>query len=168
MNKNVAPPHERPLKYRDFRHIFVVSHRTGSSGGTVVVVNASSEGQHNNMYMQLSDRIRAARRVKHWSQAVLAKKLGVHASAVGHWERGSAGSAPSAVRLFELARLTGINAQWLAVGTGPMCDDTYPDAATPLLALCRDEEYLLRCFRRLSGGSRAYVLAFAEHQASGS
>lgn len=65
--------------------------------------------------------------------------------------------------LHNLARLTRTNVQWLAVGTSPMCADTAPDAATPLLALCRDEERLLRCFRRLSENSRSYVLAFAEH-----
>ncbi|PKM03875.1 MAG: transcriptional regulator [Gammaproteobacteria bacterium HGW-Gammaproteobacteria-6] len=117
------------------------------------------------MYTQLSDRIRTARRTMHWSQAELASKLAVHASAVGHWERG-AGNRPSSERLFELARLTGVNAQWLAVGSGSMHADTATDAATALPALCRDEEYLLRCFRRLSVDSRAYLLRFAEHQTS--
>lgn len=115
------------------------------------------------MYMRLPDRIRAARSVKHWSQAALANQLGVHASAVGHWERG-AGNAPSAARLFALAQLTGINAQWLVIGVGPMFADAASDPDTPLCALSRDEERLLRCFRRLAQGTQEYVLAFAEHQ----
>jgi len=110
------------------------------------------------MHSQLSDRIRAARRMAHWSQAELALRLDVSASAVGHWERG-AGSAPSSRRVFELARLTGVSAQWLTTGTGPMRAEMTPATASPTPALGRDEEYLLRSFRRLSQTSRAYVLA---------
>lgn len=116
--------------------------------------------------MRLSDRIRAARRMKGWSQSKLAAELKVDRSAVGHWERGD-GSAPSAARLFALSRITGVCVEWIANGTGPMLIAPLPEGAINApRALSNEEEHLLSCFSRISGRARLLLLELAETQAS--
>lgn len=116
--------------------------------------------------MRLSDRIRAARRMKGWSQSELAAELKVDRSAVGHWERGD-GSAPSATRLFALARVTGVYVEWLANGSGPMLVTPLPEGSDKApRALSNEEEHLLSCFARISGRARLLLLELAETQAS--
>jgi transcriptional regulator with XRE-family HTH domain len=111
--------------------------------------------------MRLSDRIRAARRNKGLSQAALASLLQVDRSAVGHWERGD-GSAPSTSRLFALARVTKVCGEWLATGVGPMVAGGSPVAAASPLALSREEERLIRCYRTLASRARVALLELAE------
>jgi transcriptional regulator with XRE-family HTH domain len=116
------------------------------------------------MHVRLSDRIRAARRLRGCSQAKLAMEMRVDPSTVGHWERGN-GSAPKVDRLIAIAQATGVSVEWLATGKGAMrATDTASDVAHAL-ALSRDEERLLRCFRHSGDRSKMLLLDLAEHHA---
>lgn len=117
------------------------------------------------MHMHLWDRIRAARRLKHWSQAELATALKVSPSTVGHWER-SDGSAPKVERLIAVAQATGVSVEWLATGKGAMrANDARPEAIhTP--ALSREEARLLQYFRRADTQFRKLLLDLVERHAS--
>ena len=53
----------------------------------------------------IGDWLRAARAHKHWTQAQLAKAIGVTAPNVSHWERGH--HRPSYPQLVRISRLTG-------------------------------------------------------------
>jgi transcriptional regulator with XRE-family HTH domain len=119
------------------------------------------------MVRRLSDHSRAARRFKNWSQAELARQLGVTASAVGHWERREA-SAPSLARLVELAVLTQVAFEWLASGRGPMQAggahrEGGADESVARIVLCPMEERLVGCFRQAPPQTRALLLELAEH-----
>lgn len=114
------------------------------------------------MHIHLSDRIRVARRLHGCSQAKLAMELKVDPSTVGHWERGN-GSAPKVERLIAIAQATGVSVEWLATGNGAMRAIDAPTEAAHALALSREEERLLRCFRRSGDRSRMLLLDLAEH-----
>ena len=62
-------------------------------------------------------RIKLARSSAKLTQAQLASRLGVHVSAVGHWEVPE-GTAPTWHHLYEIASVTGCSVEWLATGTG--------------------------------------------------
>lgn len=111
--------------------------------------------------MHLPDRIRAARRLKRWSQAELAAQLGVDRSAVGHWERGQ-GSTPSAARMLALAEVTGVNFAWLTSGLQPMVGGSGHPPAPAAPTLSREEARWLEHFQRLALPTRRALLSLLD------
>lgn len=73
--------------------------------------------------ISLATRIRRARTVATLSQATLARRVGVHRSAVTQWER-APGTTPSVDHLLQVATVTGVAFEWLATGRG----QSYPEA----------------------------------------
>ena len=111
--------------------------------------------------MQLvGDRIRRARRMKGWSQAGLARSLGVSTSAVGHWERPD-GHQPSCENLIEIANHLSVSVEWLAVGRGTMYRTGSVDANIGTV-LNGEEEALLKSYQNLPSSSRALLMQFIE------
>lgn len=110
--------------------------------------------------MELSDRIRLARRLKGWSQSKLAEKLGVTTSTVGHWER-PLGHAPATSKLGELATLLDIRVEWLMTGRGSMqVDDVARTCVHPPAALTPAEERLLTWFREHSSRAQSVLIEY--------
>lgn len=109
----------------------------------------------------LGDRIRVARRATGWSQAKLAARLGVTASAVGHWERPN-GHQPSSENLIEIAKHLSIRVEWLAIGFGVMRQDGRPDSEADSISLSVAEEALVKHYQGLSSPSRALLMQFME------
>ena len=68
--------------------------------------------------MKLNIRIRTARLRAGLTQTALAQRLGVSRTAVVNWESGSNRARPSAERLEEICRITGVAWEWLATGRG--------------------------------------------------
>lgn len=66
--------------------------------------------------MELKDRIVIARERAQLSRVQLAKALGVSLTSVGYWEAGT--TTPRMPRIAKIARVTGVDANWLAVGIG--------------------------------------------------
>jgi transcriptional regulator with XRE-family HTH domain len=64
----------------------------------------------------LHERIAQARKERHLSQANFAERLGVTRTACSHWETGRA--KPSTKHIEKIARLLGIDANWLICGIG--------------------------------------------------
>ncbi|HBW99885.1 MAG TPA: hypothetical protein DEF77_02980, partial [Gammaproteobacteria bacterium] len=62
----------------------------------------------------LHERITQARKERHLSQANFAERLGVTRTACSHWETGRA--KPSTKHIEKIARLLGIDANWLICG----------------------------------------------------
>ena len=113
----------------------------------------------------LSTRIRKARLLAKFSQAELARKVGVQRSAATQWEHPH-GTVPSMHHLLRIAAETGACAEWLATGRGPMRPDGAPHApatslpgATPPDAV--EDELLVR-FRRLSPAKRRIAMQMLE------
>jgi transcriptional regulator with XRE-family HTH domain len=66
---------------------------------------------------KLNQRIIQVRRQRNLSQANLAERLGVTRTAISHWE--TARSKPSTKHLESIARMLGIDANWLISGKKP-------------------------------------------------
>lgn len=65
----------------------------------------------------LSDRIRYARKRADLSQRAVGEALGITPQAVNQWERGRT-EPTDQMRLYELAKLTGVSPLWLLLGVG--------------------------------------------------
>lgn len=120
--------------------------------------------------MSAQHRIRLARRHAGISQATLASAIGVHRSAVSHWES-SQGKLPSAGHLQRLALITGVQFEWLATGRGRMqltSEATMESVAAADALLVDDplEMRLLRAFRDAPLRARAPLVEIAEQLAS--
>ena len=120
--------------------------------------------------MSPQQRIRLARRHAGLSQAALAAAVGVHRSAVSHWEANQ-GKLPSMHHLQQLALVTGVQFEWLATGRGKMnmsADAEFESVAAADALLVDDplELRLLRAFREAPLRSRAPLVEIAEHLAS--
>lgn len=115
-------------------------------------------------------RIRLARRHAGLSQMQLAGGVGVQRSAVSHWES-SQPKNPSVSHLRDVARITGVQFEWLATGRGAMalCDEVRLESVPTADALLVDEPIelrLLRAFRAASAPSRISLVEIAEQLAS--
>ena len=80
----------------------------------------------------LGERIAALRRTKGLSQAELARRLKISASAMGMYEQGR--REPSAQILVALARELGVSTDFLLTGCDPVREDMRPN----LVAFCVD------------------------------
>ena len=121
--------------------------------------------------MSSPSRIRLARRHAGLSQLQLADAVRVQRSAVSHWES-SQPKNPSVPHLSEIARVTGVQFEWLATGRGEMslCDDVRLASVPTAAALLIDEPIelrLLRAFRSAPGASRVALVEIAEQLAAG-
>jgi transcriptional regulator with XRE-family HTH domain len=120
--------------------------------------------------MTPQQRIRLARRHAGLSQAALATAIGVHRSAVSHWEAHQ-GKLPSMCHFQQLALVTGVQFEWLATGRGRMQlgEDTELDSVAAAEALLVDDPLelrLVRAFRDTPLRSRAPLVEIAEQLAS--
>jgi transcriptional regulator with XRE-family HTH domain len=100
----------------------------------------------------------------------LAEAVHVQRSAVSHWES-SQPKNPSVTHLREIARVTGVQFEWLATGRGGMalCDDVRLASVPTADALLVDEPIelrLMRAFRAVSASSRVSLVEIAEQLAS--
>jgi transcriptional regulator with XRE-family HTH domain len=111
----------------------------------------------------LYDRIRHARRTAELTQAALAKRVGVGASAVAQWESGGRAS-PTASNLAKVALATQVSFEWLATGRGAMSADSHVTPAAMLDAFAQDshEERLLIAFRTVGRRQRELVVSLFE------
>lgn len=121
--------------------------------------------------MSSPSRIRLARRHAGMSQLQLADAVQVQRSAVSHWES-SQPKNPSVPHLSEIARVTGVQFEWLATGRGGMTlrDDVRLASVPTADALLVDEPIelrLLRAFRGAPGPSRVALVEIAEQLAAG-
>jgi transcriptional regulator with XRE-family HTH domain len=102
--------------------------------------------------MDLSCRVRRARRAASLSQSELAEKLEINRSAVAQWER-PGGSSPTSANLAKLAIETKTQYEWLATGRGRMysVEDSNQDQALQLSIYAHDEveERILLGLRKL-------------------
>lgn len=125
--------------------------------------------------MSLSaDRIRYVRHRAGLSQERLASKIGVHRSAVSHWER-NGGGLPSTKHFYQIAKVTGVSVEWLFFGRRTALDPDTNDASTTL-AFGADqpvqvahqsivdqlEDRLLRAFRQHGSREQMLMLSFFE------
>lgn len=108
----------------------------------------------------LNDRIRRARTLSGVTQSTLARKVGVHRSAVAQWES-PIGSTPSMEHLISIAMHTCVNLEWLGTGRGsplavnePVEIDREDDRAIDAL-----EAQCLRALRRMPRRLREQVVA---------
>lgn len=119
--------------------------------------------------MTPQERIRLARRHCGLSQAALAAAVGVHRSAVSHWEAHH-GKLPSMCHFQQLALVTGVQFEWLATGRGRMQlgEDTELDSVAAAEALLVDDPLelrLVRAFRDAPLRARAPLVEIAEQLA---
>ncbi|WP_159016575.1 helix-turn-helix transcriptional regulator [Cognatiluteimonas profundi] len=120
--------------------------------------------------MPSQSRIRLARRHAGLSQMQLADAVHVQRSAVSHWESNQPKN-PSVTHLREIARVTGVQFEWLATGRGGMalCDDVRLASVPTADALLVDEPIelrLMRAFRAVSASSRVSLVEIAEQLAA--
>lgn len=108
----------------------------------------------------LNERIRRARALSGITQSALARKVGVHRSAVAQWES-PLGSTPSMEHLIAIAMHTCVNLEWLGTGRGnPLAEneqieiDHGGDRAIDAL-----EVQCLRALRRMPRRLREQVVA---------
>ena len=108
----------------------------------------------------LNDRIRRARALSGVTQSTLARKVGVHRSAVAQWES-PMGSTPSMEHLIAIALHTCVNLEWLGTGRGnplavnePVDIDHDDDRALDAL-----EVQCLRALRRMPRRLREQVVS---------
>jgi transcriptional regulator with XRE-family HTH domain len=117
----------------------------------------------------MTDRIRLARRHGGLSQAALSDLVGVHRSAVSHWEA-SHPKRPNIGHLLAIAAATRVRFEWLATGRGPMeLDDDEDDGLPPIdgaPGADPGERELLLAFRAASRQSRAVMLELAQQLAT--
>jgi transcriptional regulator with XRE-family HTH domain len=105
--------------------------------------------------MELGGRIKSARGKMGFTQAQLAKKLGVSAGAVGQWEIGL--GAPATDRLATLAGFLGVSLDWL-LGAA-----RHADKPTATGAVTEADLQLLEEARRL-GVDLAHIVAEARQR----
>lgn len=119
------------------------------------------------MNTSMSFRIRRARHAAAWSQAELARRVGVNRSAVTQWES-SAGTVPSTDNLVRIASETGVCFEWLATGRGPSHPEpgTF-DAALLVQDIARDEweSRILAGLRKVSPRRRVALAQLIEAMA---
>lgn len=119
--------------------------------------------------MTLTQRIRLSRRHGGISQAALAVHVGVHRSAVSHWESNKP-KRPNIGHLLAIAVATGVQFEWLATGRGTMLlsQQANPDPARPAHAAAVDDPQeleLLRAFRDAPLQSRPVLVELAQQLA---
>ena len=117
----------------------------------------------------MPERIRLARRHGGLSQAALADLVGVHRSAVSHWEA-TRPKQPNTGHLLAVAAATGVRFEWIATGHGPMALEedgaaVEPASSEPGVPVAPGEHELLHAFRAASRPSRAMMLELARHLA---
>ncbi|GAB3729742.1 helix-turn-helix transcriptional regulator [Luteimonas pelagia] len=117
-----------------------------------------------------AQRIRQARRHAGLSQAQLAAEVGVHRSAVSHWETPD-GRQPSAANLRGVVLATGVAFEWLATGRGemlPSAETLMASVAAVDAELVDDprERRLLDAFRHMPVRARVPLLELAEQLAA--
>lgn len=117
--------------------------------------------------MEFAHRVRLARRHAGYSQAELAKRVGVRRSAVSHWEAAASGTSPSPTRLQTLALVTGVSFEWLATGRGSMLPDRAMlldsvAATTGILVEDALELRLVEAFRRAPVRARMALVEVVE------
>ncbi len=113
--------------------------------------------------MTIGARIKQARERIGMSQTRLAELLGVTRSACSQWES-AGGTSPKRDRLEEIARLLGVNYEWLATGGGPIQRgerwSVREGDSTQRLALAADHLEILEIYDRLSPERRHTLVAF--------
>jgi len=120
----------------------------------------------------LGERIRVARLRAGLSQAALARKSNVTASAVAQWEH-PLGTRPDVDRLQSIATATNVPLTWLVSGpalasaTAQVFELETPAIAIDVYAETLVEETLLKDFRQMSPQAREHFAALA-HEFSGS
>jgi transcriptional regulator with XRE-family HTH domain len=120
--------------------------------------------------LTLTQRIRLSRRHGGISQSALAGHIGVHRSAVSHWESKKP-KRPNIGHLLAIAVATGVQFEWLATGRGGML--LLPDQATegpsiPAQAPMPEDSQelaLLRAFREAPLQSRPVLVELAQQLA---
>lgn len=133
---------------------FGQSKRTYSEKSNVLTVNESGDSCKL-AYVELRQRIKAARKAAKLTQDELAKRVGVSRPAVNMWESGKT-NALDGRNLVLTAYATNVNPLWLATGEGHMRIDEV-----------RDEVYdlppeLKKSWRLLDRKLREHVLALLE------
>ncbi len=112
-------------------------------------------------------RIRMARKHGAISQASLAQQVGVHRSAVSHWES-TKPKRPNIGHLLAIAVATGVQFEWLATGRGTMllsAAAAVRDPGNGIVVEDAQELDLLRAFRDVPLQSRPVLVELA-HQLS--
>jgi transcriptional regulator with XRE-family HTH domain len=117
----------------------------------------------------MAQRIRLARRRAGLSQAALARRSAVTASAVAQWEHPT-GTRPALNHLQTIATVTGVPLEWLVTG-GQLrraiseewsSSGNAPAVMLDAFAQTIEEENLLRHFRSMSLEARSHFAALAE------
>ena len=114
--------------------------------------------------MNLTQRIRTARRHGAISQASLAQQVGVHRSAVSHWESNKP-KRPNIGHLLAIAVATGVQFEWLATGRGTMLMSAVAAVCDPgngIVVEDTQELDLLRAFRDVPLQSRPVLVELAQ------
>ncbi len=118
--------------------------------------------------MTLTQRIRLSRRHGGLSQATLADLVGVHRSAVSHWES-TKPKKPNMGHLLAIAVACGVQFEWLATGRGTMlmAEQSHADAKAGNVVLVEDDQEveLLRAYRETSPQSRMVLVELAQQLA---
>jgi transcriptional regulator with XRE-family HTH domain len=119
--------------------------------------------------LTLTQRIRLSRRHGGISQSALAGHIGVHRSAVSHWESKKP-KRPNIGHLLAIAVATGVQFEWLATGRGNMLVSEAASAATGVpvhaaMAEGAQELELLRAFREAPLQSRPVLVELAQQLA---
>lgn len=111
----------------------------------------------------LSDRIRRTRRLASLTQAGLARKISVSASAAAQWELPD-GTSPNIENLIKIATTCGVSFEWLATGRGAIRSDTQETPAVDVTSFAIDhiEDRLLLAFRRISARKREKFVRWME------
>ena len=115
-----------------------------------------------------SNRVRRARRHALMTQAELARRVGVHRSAVAQWER-PGGSHPTTENCARIALSTSVSLEWLTTGRGRMLyvSDMVPGEESPAVLLehgaqCETEVRALMGMRKLDFRSLLAVVDMIE------
>jgi transcriptional regulator with XRE-family HTH domain len=124
---------------------------------------------HKEGTLTLTQRIRLSRRHGGISQAALAAHIGVHRSAVSHWESNKP-KRPNIGHLLAIAVVTGVQFEWLATGRGTMLlsEQANPDLACAAHAAAVEDPQeleLLRAFREAPLQSRPVLVELAQQLA---
>ena len=119
--------------------------------------------------MTLTQRIRLSRRHGGLSQATLADLVGVHRSAVSHWES-TKPKKPNIGHLLAIAVACGVQFEWLATGRGGMLLSEHAQregvSASNVVLVEDDQEVeLLRAYRETSPQSRMVLVELAQQLA---
>jgi transcriptional regulator with XRE-family HTH domain len=117
--------------------------------------------------LDLTQRIRSTRRHGAISQASLAQQVGVHRSAVSHWESRKP-KRPNIGHLLAIAVATGVQFEWLATGRGMMLMSEAAAVCDPgngIVVEDVQELDLLRAFRDVPLQSRPVLVELAQQLA---